>query len=744
MRYQFGYYILDTQLYELRHMGQLVKLEPQVFKVLAYLVEHRERIVSQAELLNRLWPEQFPGDAVLTRCIWVARQAVGDSGRHQLVIQTVPRRGYRLIVPVVVLEPEGLEVSAAAIDSLRQDDSGVLCAHYVSATVSSISQASQDERKAVTVLCVRWLCDWGLDLNVDLDALHETWQEVIAVVREAVNAYEGMIHEFTSQRVMIVFGAPIRQEDHAVRAVLTARELMRALDAISMSRHAQSEKRIELCMGISSGPVALQLDRAESDAIMPVSGEAPSLAILLAEQAPLGVVCLSGATAPLVTDHVTLSPSSPVWVEGHESPVEIYRLERLDTRCATRIGDEVYQAGPFVGRGEELNSLSLHLTRVLNGQGQVVGIVGEPGIGKTRLLHEFRQYAIAAGALCLTGKCQPGGRPTPYLPLIDWVRQSCQVADVNQLHESREAIHATLCQLGLESDRWTPILLHWCGVVGASDPLAHYGPQERRVQLFAILQQLFLQSSRCQPLVLMLEDLHWIDSTSEAWLSELVARLAGAPLFILLTYRPGFQPTWLGASTVSQLALLPLSVEESSQIVARYLPTAVNPTPMQERIVSQGGGNPFFLEELSRMADQHDDVEAPLVVPKPIQAMLLARVDRLPAAANHLLQTASAVGGEIDAAVLRALVELGDSLFQESLLYLQSTGFLIEIQVVPGILYAFRHQLMQEISYQSMLRPTRQWLHRKIAEVLTIQFPQWAETHPERISEHYLKAGCSG
>ena len=250
-----------------------------------------------------------------------------------------------------------------------------------------------------------------------------------------------------------------------------------------------------------------------------------------------------------------------------------------------------------------------------------------------------------------------------------------------------------------------------------------------------------LNGSRQRPLILEIEDLHWIDASSDECLAALVERMAGAPLLVLVTYRPGYRPAWIDKSYVTQVALQPLTSQDSLRVVQAVLPTVAPSAPLVPQLLAKADGNPFFLEELARtVVEQGADAPSP-TVPDTVQAVLLARIDRLPATAKHLLQTAAVIGKDVALPLLQAVTEVSEEAMHRDLGHLQAAEFLYETYAPTALAYTFKHVLTQEVAYQSLVRRVRQQYHARIAQVLEEQFPEVAETQPELLAHHYTEAG---
>jgi predicted ATPase len=398
---------------------------------------------------------------------------------------------------------------------------------------------------------------------------------------------------------------------------------------------------------------------------------------------------------------------------------------------------------PFVGRTQELATLQALWTQAQAGRGHVVGLVGESGIGKSRLLHEFRQSLQEQRALYLAGRCFSYGQTVPYFSMIDLLRQNCGMADTDPPATLIAKVHRGLQELGMVPEEWAPYLLHLLGIADETEATASLTPQTLKGRIMETFLHMWLHSGQRAPVLLALEDLHWIDASSEECLTALVERLVAMPALLLVTYRPGYRLPWLERSYVTQLALSRLTVADSLQMVQSALQAAQVPAPLMHQLLHKADGNPFFLEELVRTVIEQGSQATLLTTPDTVQAVLAARIDRLPAQAKRLLQAAAVVGRDIWLPLLQALVPLPEAEFQEHLRYLQQIELLHETAFFPEPIYTFHHVLTQEVAYQSLLTTTRQQLHAQTAQLLAERFPHLVEQQPELLAHHYTAAGLS-
>src|SRR5712691_6876265 len=596
------------------------------------------------------------------------------------------------------------------------------------------------ERKPVTVLCCTVATAAAHGLGIDLDALHSLMQALHDLARDMVQQYGGWLHPVLGDRIQVTFGVPVVQEDHAWRAVRVALALRQRLPEYQQRCGAAPGLSVALRMGLHTGLV-VESRWDDAEPAVAVVGDVVSLAVALQAQAEPGQILCSDTTAHLVRETVRLEAVELVQVAGQTAPVVTYAV--LGSSMRRTPGSQRWERGlsPFVGREREMTTLHALLTQVEAGRGQVVGVVGEAGIGKSRLVAEFSQSLEGRRLTYLTGRCLSYGSATPYLPLLDLLRHNCGITEADGPEDITAKVHRGLQEVDMPPETWAPVFLPLLGVQEGLDQLTALSPEARRARILTAFTQLSLNGSRERPLVLEIEDLHWIDASSEECLAALVERMAGASLLLLVTSRPGYRPAWIDKSYVTQAALQPLSAEESLRVVQAVLPTEGLSTLAVSRLLAKAEGNPFFLEELARMMVEQGSDAPSSIVPDTVQAVLLARIDRLPASAKRLLQAAAVIGKDVALPLLQAVTAVPEEAMHRDLLRLQAAEFLYETHVHAAPVYTFKHVLTQEVASQSLVRRARQQYHERIAQVLEEQFPEVAETQPELLAQHYTEAG---
>src|SRR5262245_39746143 len=578
--------------------------------------------------------------------------------------------------------------------------------------------------------------------------MHGLLNRFFALALDAVHRYEGTVNQFLGDGFMALFGAPLAHEDHARRAVLAALGVQQKLHQESVDaglpaggkEHAPPVQ-LSVRMGLNTGLVVVGSigDNLRMD--YTAIGDTTNLAARLQQLAEPGAILLSETTARLVRSEVRLETLEPAQVKGKPDPVVASRVLGPRPRRSPLVGLEERALSPFVGRERELTTLHELLAQVEAGQGQVVGLVGEAGVGKSRLLFEFRQGLSDRRATYLEGRCLSYGSAIPYLPLMDILRNNTGITESDDPEAMTAKVRLSLQEVGLDPEEGAPYLLQLLGVKQGTEPLAMLSPEAIKTRTFATLRQMSLRGSQRQPLILTVEDLHWIDQTSEACFASLVESLAGAPILLLCTYRPGYRPPWLEKSYATQVALPRLTSPDSLTVVHAVL-QRVLPDPLAQVILDKAEGNPFFLEELTRAVVEHGDLRPLPAVPDTIQGVLAARIDRLPEEPKRLLQTASVLGREFSLRLLGALWDTPDVL-EAYLGDLKRLEFLYERTEAAEPVYIFKHVLTQEVAYDSLLTSRRQALHAAAGQALESLYAERLEEVYDRLAYHYAKTAES-
>ncbi|HSE95515.1 MAG TPA: AAA family ATPase, partial [Methylomirabilota bacterium] len=576
--------------------------------------------------------------------------------------------------------------------------------------------AVEGERKPVTVLFCDLVGSTALAETLGAEGMHGLLSRFFETALAEVHRYEGTINQFLGDGFMALFGAPIAHEDHARRAVLAALGIRQALAARPPEATPGRPVPVQVRMGLHTGQVVVGAigDNLRMD--YTAVGDTTHLAARLQQHAEPGTIAVSEATARLVRGYVELEPLGSVPLKGLSEPVSVSRVAGPGARRSRLEGAGAGALSPFVGRDRELRALQDLAERAAAGEGQAVGIVGEPGVGKSRLLLELREILGGRGLTCLEGRCLSFGAATPYLPVLDLLRAGCGIRDADPPETMAAKVTQTLGEAGLDAAVATPYLLQLLGLKEGTGALAARTPEAIKARTFDTLRQLLVQQSRRRPLAITVEDVHWIDQTSEEYLAFLADALADAPLLLVATYRPGYRPAWLDRSFATQLALGRLAAPDSLRVVRALLHDAGADDPRTRLILDRAEGNPFFLEELARAVGEASAPGADRRVPETVQGVIAARIDRLSEPAKRVLQAASVLGREWPRRLLEA-VWPGDDL-DASLRELTRHEFLRDVVGADEATFAFKHALTQDVARSTLLAPRRRELHRRAAEAL--------------------------
>jgi tetratricopeptide (TPR) repeat protein len=456
----------------------------------------------------------------------------------------------------------------------------------------------------------------------------------------------------------------------------------------------------------------------------------------LAARAEPGTTLVSEAAAAFLRRQFDLVVPEDRPAAGGEGFYRLAGRERRPFGPGQRVSE-------FVGRMRELELLRTLLDSAVERRGQIVGIVGEPGIGKSRLLHEFRQRVRDEPVTCLEAHCLEYGSTMPYLPILDILRQNCRIVESDLPAAIVEKVRSALQEVGLDPEAETPYLLHLLGLEEGTRALSGLNPELVRSRGVETLRQLALRGSRRRPLVLVIEDLHWMDTASRDVVASLVESLPGAPILFVATYRPGFRPAWMERSYATQVSLQPLTPPESRSVVRSVLGGEALDEGLIDLILARAEGNPFFLEELARTVREQgvgaSGRPVAVSVPETVEAALLARIDRLPLADKRLIQAAAVIGRSVPLPVLQAIADLGDDRLRHGLLRLQAAEFVYESTLGTELDYTFKHALTHEVAYGSLLEAERRTLHVRIVAAIERIYADRLVEQTERLAYHALR-----
>ena len=625
---------------------------------------------------------------------------------------------------------------------------------YLAEKILTSRPALAGERKQVTVFFADIKDSTKLIEGLDPEAAQQLLDPAIHLMMDAVHRYEGTVNQVLGDGIMALFGAPLAHEDHALRACYAALALQAAIRPYAEEVRRMHGMLLQLRVGLNSGEVVVRAIGNDLHMDYSAVGQNTHLAARMEQLAAPGTILLTAATLRLVESRVRVTALGAVPVKGLSAPVEVFelagasalrrRLQAAAARGLTR----------FVGREAELAALHQTLEQAGAGHGQVVAIVGEAGVGKSRLVYEFIHAHHTQGWRVLESASVSYGKATPYFPVIDLLKRYAHVEDADEPRTVRAKVTGQVLTLDESLQQTIPALLWLLDVLPDDSPFGALEPSQRRQRILESLKRVLLRESQVQPLLLVFEDLHWIDTETQALLDSLVESLPTARLLLLVNYRPEYQHGWGSKTYYTQLRLDPLLPASAEAVLDTLLGQDASLVPLKQLLIERTEGNPFFLEESARTLVETGVLmgepgayrlaqSLPTIqVPATVQAVLAARIDWLPPEEKQLLQAAAVIGTEVPLPLLQATAALPEAALHRGLAHLQAAEFLYEMCLFPERAYTFKHALTQQVAYQSLLTSTRQRYHARLAQQLETR-PETMEMQPELLAHHYTKAGLA-
>jgi class 3 adenylate cyclase/tetratricopeptide (TPR) repeat protein len=591
------------------------------------------------------------------------------------------------------------------------------------------------EMKQVTVLFCDIVNSTPLTERLGAEGMRDLVHAFLEPSLAEVHRYGGTAPQFTGDGFMALFGAPLTQEDHVRRALFAALAVQRALQEADLPAGLEPFE-LMVRIGIHTGPVVFGPVAGNLAMDYTVIGDTANIAARLQQAAEPGWILVSEATKLLAEGYARVEPVGPLILKGKAEPIPAYRLLGVSHRRAGLRESLSPRTAVFVNRESELAILNNFLRQVESGHGQAVGLVGEPGIGKSRVLAEFRRQVTHGRVTWVEGRCLSYGTAIPYLLVLDLLRSNCGIAETDSPDTVAEKVRAGLIEVGMDPVEDGLILLHLLEIKDAAGSPVLSNPEAVKGKAFETLRQLAVKASQRRPLVLVLEDLHWVDRVSEEFLGFLAENFRTARVLLLATYRPGYRPPWIDKSYAGQTPLQPLSREHSIQMVRSVLRAEQLIELVTQEIVAKGDGNPFFLEQLALHAGEARDLRTDLMVPDSIHDVVMARIDRLPDETKRLLQTAAVIGREFPLRLLNAVWQ-GRGSAEDHLRELSRLEFVYERVENEGFVYIFRHALTQETAYGSLLERHRRVHHGMVGHALEELYIGRAEEVAELLALHF-------
>jgi len=642
---------------------------------------------------------------------------------------------------------------APAADVPRAESPDAYTPAHLASKILSARERLTGERKQVTVLFADLKGSLELLADRDLEDARALLDTVLERMMEAVHRYEGTVNQVMGDGIMALFGAPVAHEDHAVRACYAALRMHKA-----MANGAEDVRRrlgvdVQIRVGINSGEVVVRSIGNDLQMDYSAVGQTTHLAGRMEQLARPGTTLITAATHRLAERFIEAVSQGPMPIKGLREPVEVWELKRASpvTSSLGVIAGRVQTA--MLGRGAEMGTLKRLLARARAGRGQLATLVGEPGVGKSRLVWELTREAAADGWQMHEAACVSYGTLTPYLPARNLLTKYFDVEDGDDARRIREKVATRMVALDTKLAGGVSAILALGNVPNEDADWDALEPTARRQRILKAVRELLLAESRRVPLLLVVENLQWADSETHALIEEVAASLTDARILVVVSARPEHRRDWPTTGEATEIRLDPLPPDSAQALADSILGTASELTPLKRRLVTHTAGNPFFLEEtvqalvetraLSgergdyRLARPVDGIQ----IPDRVQAVLAARIDRLSRQDKSYLQAGAAIGADVPVALLQVVSNTPSEEVLRGLADLEAADFLRTSALVPDLAYSFRHAITQDVAYSTLLKEQRRALHARIVDALETSYPGGRRAeHVERLAYHAMRA----
>ena len=610
----------------------------------------------------------------------------------------------------------------------------------------------EGERKQVTVM----FCDAeGFSLlseKLGPEKVYAIMDEVFETLIHKVNEFGGTVNKMTGDGVMALFGAPIALEDAPQRAIRSALAIQREIARFSDRTKAETGAPLRMRIGIHTGPVVVGSLGNDLRVEFTAVGDTVNLASRMEGLAEPGTVYVTEETFKLTEGLFRFEALGEREVKGKEAPVRAYRVIAPSTQ-RTRF-DVSAERGltPFLGRERELELLLDGLERAKAGRGQAFSVMGEAGVGKSRLLYEFRKAIANEDVIFLEGRCLSYSTNVAYHPVIDLLKSTFDIHEGDDDDRIRDRVKKGLKEQGADESSTLPFVLEMLSVKESGIDAMGLTPEVRKDRTLEALKRIVLKGSERRPLVMAVEDLHWVDKSSEEAFKDMLDAISGAQLLLIFTYRPEFVHTWGGKSYHNQVNLNRLSNRETLAMASYILGTEIMGEDLEELILNKTEGIPFFVEEFMKSLKDLGIIEwkdsgyylakdiTEVAIPSTIQEVIMARVDSLPDGAKSVLQTGSAIGREFSCELIKRVTGIPTQEMTPHLSVLRDSELLYERGIFPQATYIFRHSLTQEVAYDSLLIKRRSEIHERIGQAIEELYPNRLQEFYEMLAHHYSRS----
>ena len=612
--------------------------------------------------------------------------------------------------------------------------------------------AADGERKTITALFADLKGSTALIEGLDPEDARAIIDPALQLMMDAVHRYDGYVAQALGDGIFALFGAPIAHEDHPQRALYAALRMQEEMRGYSDHLRLSGGAPLQMRVGINTGEVvvrSIRKDDLHTDYV-PV-GHSTNIAARMEQMANPGSIVVTEYTHRLTEGYFEFNALGGTQVKGVDTPLNVYevlgagplrtRLQVSALRGLTR----------FVGRHSEMDQLRQALEQAKEGHGQIVGVMGEPGLGKSRLFYEFK-LTSQSGLLVLEAFAVSHGKASPYLPLIELLKEYFQIEPGGDERSRRQKIIGQVLELDRSLEDILPYLFSLLGIEDSESSLQQMDAQIRRQRTFEALKTLFLRESLNQPLILIFEDLHWIDTETQGFLDILSDSVASTNLLLLVNYRPEYKPEWGQKTYYTQLSLAPLGTEEAEELLNFLLGNAPSLNRLKALILERTEGTPFFMEEVVQTLAEEgallgergnfrvETAPTELHISPTVQGVLAARIDRLSTEEKDLLQQLAVIGRQFPLSLVKQVVTQSEDEVYRLLSTLQAKEFLYEQPAFPEVEYLFKHALTQEVAYGTVLHEQRKALHERTGQAIEMLYQEKLDERYAELTHHYQRS----
>jgi class 3 adenylate cyclase/tetratricopeptide (TPR) repeat protein len=632
-------------------------------------------------------------------------------------------------------------------------DPSSLIPGHLAARIRAAAPGLAGERKLVTVLFCDVVGSMGIAERLGAESWSSVMERLLTLISAAVHRFEGTIDKFTGDGAMALFGAPIAHEDHARRACYAALSISDSV--VELTRQVREEHGIELSLrlGLNSGEVVVGAISDDLGLEYTALGHTVGLAQRMESAAEPGSTWLTEHTARLVSGYLDLRDLGEREVKGASERLRVFALRGVGPARGALDVSRMQGLTRLVGREHELQHLEEALELALSGEGQAVGVVGEPGVGKSRVCAELAARCRERGIAVFETGAHAHTSAVPFQGVLEMLRSFFGIAQRDADEPARERVAERLLSFDGQLAGELPLLLDFLGIPDPERPAETMSAEARQRRLLALVKGLVHAQSARAPALNVLEDMQWVDPASERFLASLIEALPGTRNLTVLNFRPDYRAKWMGRTHYRQLPLRPLGEEAGTALISELLGPDPSLRELSKLIGERAGGNPFFCEEIvSSLAERgeiegrpgafrlaHPEVE--IEVPETVQAVLAARIDRLAEREKAVLQTAAVIGREFERPLLGEIAALPAADLDSALHELSEAELIFEVELYPESRYAFKHPLTREVAYGSQLSATRRRIHAGIAAALQELDPDRLDEHAALIAHHLESAG---